>query len=898
MRLLRSRRDGTIQLTEKLRHSTPPYAILSHTWSSQEVLYGDAEHGISGEEEGFFKIRLLKAEAEKDGLGYFWIDTCCINKKSVSELEEAFHSMFKWYAESTVCYVYLSDVSSERGSTLSELRKARWFTRSWTLQELLAPKEVKFFSKEGTYLGNKTTLEDIIHEVTTIPLDALRGSALSNFSVEERFRWAAGRQCGWAEDQAYSMMGIFDVHVPLIYGEGEERSMARLRREIERSSVAGTARLRSEPIFSAGKAIATDLTTMAIQDGQENVLERGLYYEPLAKSQFRLLSLRPGEAGQTVSGRMDTYTFGNCPDYYALSYVWGHEQPVHKMYVNHARKFVQPNLYHVLQRIRPRQGQYNIWVDSLCINQLDLDERATQVEHMSTIYGNAAGVLIWLGEGDSTSKLALDFVSEIQEKSFRWADDWWTHRGFAALSQILERPWFRRGWVLQEAAFSKNSLIRCGDSEVHMDHFSNAIYAIKGRLATVPPPFDLLLTNFVDSPAVRLLNIVGKALRKSASGEVPRRMISLESLMYASTYTETSDPRDTVFALLNLAEDVTCGDDTLSRDCITPDYQKHVLDIFVQFIEHCCKQSGSLDVVCRPWAPATSPNRQMLSSSYQYQVAKVALPSWIAPKARLPFGDPSWQSKVRLNGNLLINDGQKHLYYAHYGTRAQISFGRRSDGNCNGMLYARGVMVGKIVQTSTRLADGIITRESLEILAAGNRGIRSDARDINDCIWRTLCADKDANGDRAPQKYHEAMAYLLGQDVGYNSYDRSYLSEIPDDMRSIDPEELLETDLPEHVGEYVRVVRDFIWNRKTFKAVATCTGNTLVGIGPRQTRAGDQIVILDGCSVPLVLRKLPSGDDSHELVGEAYVHGVMNGEAIASLSVDLLHDVQRIFTIV
>jgi hypothetical protein len=139
--------------------------------------------------------------------------------------------------------VYLSDVSASKREHDNQtaqtwelaFRKSRWFTRGWTLQELIAPYTVEFFSREREYLGDKKMLEQQIHEVTGIPIDALRREPLSNFSVDERMRWAAKRTTTRKEDKAYCLLGIFDVYLPLIYGEGEN-AFVRLQEEIARVS--------------------------------------------------------------------------------------------------------------------------------------------------------------------------------------------------------------------------------------------------------------------------------------------------------------------------------------------------------------------------------------------------------------------------------------------------------------------------------------------------------------------------------------------------------------------------------------------------------------------------------------------------------------------------------------
>jgi Heterokaryon incompatibility protein (HET) len=250
MRLLkRNLNTGEFSLTQNLVNDDmiPRYAILSHTWGAdtEEVSFKDMMDNTGAGKLGYDKIRFCGEQAGRDDLQYFWIDTCCIDKSSSTELQEAINSMFRWYRNAAKCYVYLADVSrpaSDSDSKPGQLpwessfRESRWFTRGWTLQELVAPALVEFFSKEGKKLGNRRSLERHIHEVTGIPIKALRGSSLSDFSIAERMLWVANRETTRKEDKAYSLLGIFDVYMPLIYGEGTEKALKRLREEIDKAS--------------------------------------------------------------------------------------------------------------------------------------------------------------------------------------------------------------------------------------------------------------------------------------------------------------------------------------------------------------------------------------------------------------------------------------------------------------------------------------------------------------------------------------------------------------------------------------------------------------------------------------------------------------------------------------
>jgi hypothetical protein len=244
IRLLQRKPDGEIVFREPTSGDVPAYAILSHTWGKEEVIFQDIQVGAdmskTVSKAGWRKIQFCAKQAAADGLGYFWVDTCCIDKKNAVELGAAINSMFRWYQNAARCYVYLSDVSKpdtgadDKRAWEEAFRKSRWFTRGWTLQELVAPRLVDFFSSEGERLGSKLSLESKIHEITGIANKALRGNTLSNFSIKERRSWAERRKTTIEEDEVYCLIGIFDVSMVPNYGERRDQAFRRLEDEIHR----------------------------------------------------------------------------------------------------------------------------------------------------------------------------------------------------------------------------------------------------------------------------------------------------------------------------------------------------------------------------------------------------------------------------------------------------------------------------------------------------------------------------------------------------------------------------------------------------------------------------------------------------------------------------------------
>ena len=291
---------SSLKLEEFFEEKIPKYAILSHTWAEGEISYKDFVKNRNHDAAGWTKIRNCCKFAHNRGHNYVWIDTCCIDKRSSAELSEAINSMYRWYQQTKVCYAYLSDVSYDEGfehegengsanevdvknndnieDEIEDVDKtnpdddledsndemlytngekphhlpehverafcaSKWFTRGWTLQELLAPNHVYFIDRSWRkVLGDKKALSALIVKITGIDRGVLTEhfrlgfSTLHRYSVAMRMSWASSRVCTRGEDVAYSLMGIFKVNMPLLYGEGKSVAFRRLQLEIINSS--------------------------------------------------------------------------------------------------------------------------------------------------------------------------------------------------------------------------------------------------------------------------------------------------------------------------------------------------------------------------------------------------------------------------------------------------------------------------------------------------------------------------------------------------------------------------------------------------------------------------------------------------------------------------------------
>ncbi|KAK3374669.1 HET-domain-containing protein [Podospora didyma] len=236
----------TLELKEFMGSSPPRYAILSHTWEEDEVSFQEFTSLTRAElqkKKGFAKIDHTCRLARGSSISWAWIDTCCIDKTSSAELTEAINSMYRWYAKSFVCYAYLSDLTAPKttddnknldwSKRVAKYASCRWFTRGWTLQELIAPARLGFYNADWAFQGEKSSLSEELAEITKISKDVLQNKTpLTTVSVAQRMSWASSRQTTREEDMAYCLLGIFDVQIPLLYGEGGPKAFLRLQEEI------------------------------------------------------------------------------------------------------------------------------------------------------------------------------------------------------------------------------------------------------------------------------------------------------------------------------------------------------------------------------------------------------------------------------------------------------------------------------------------------------------------------------------------------------------------------------------------------------------------------------------------------------------------------------------------
>ncbi|KAK4211988.1 HET-domain-containing protein, partial [Rhypophila decipiens] len=289
MRLIRT---DNLTLEEFPGDYSGPYAILSHTWEDGEISYHEMQAASPAsrwqgaaikKKPGYQKICNFARVAAADGFEYMWVDTCCIDKSSSAELSESINSMFRWYSKATRCYVYLADVppgplkdlhDALENRVLKPHARSRWYTRGWTLQELIAPKDLVFYYSDWSPAFKKATELKLLSKITGIPRSVLETGDCSSISVADKMRWAADRTTTRIEDMAYCLLGIFDVNMPLLYGEAE-KAFLRLQEEICRTSDDQTIFAWQHGTLSSSEQPIQTIKTAA--EGQSFRTYRGLF---------------------------------------------------------------------------------------------------------------------------------------------------------------------------------------------------------------------------------------------------------------------------------------------------------------------------------------------------------------------------------------------------------------------------------------------------------------------------------------------------------------------------------------------------------------------------------------------------------------------------------------------
>jgi hypothetical protein len=683
-------------------------------------------------------------------------------------------------------------------------------------------------------------------------------------------------------------------------------------------------------------------------------------------------------------------------EYKALSYWWGEDEPTHAITLyddTGVREglenrtptlpsgtfYVRSNLAAALKHFRREGEDINFWVDAICINQTDLLEKTAQVSMMDEIYSKAQSVCVWLGAGNPKTEETFNFLRQILDlREFdRLIRTKRTPRNWMLVINLLKNRWFSRRWVIQELVLAKSATVHWGSQVMVWSDFAEAIALFMTKLTEIQemlrdltshPPYSASDDTQIRELDPRVLganalvDATSNLFRRSADGRVQERLVNLEVLVSSHFVAfEASEPRDTIYAVLSLAQDTefrpklrrarswemkprrpyfitsilpiimrtfvallrklfpfAWAEDKPQRTKTTyfgnldqrvaPDYDKPLVDVCADFVDYCIEKSQSLDIICRHWAPDLAASIQLETMTFE-RVGNMneeeKMPSWIPSISGQAYSGPSGVLKPRTNSDSLVGSAdhrKQKPYNASKGLRPYVKFGKFSDDHkqkhgsrlptpnrtspvglekkketdpdvvepqvprprkFDGTLFVKGFRLQAIEKISGRVLDGVIPKEALEF--ADWDGSDDNIDKVPDMLWRTLVADRGPNGLPPPAWYGRACLECLMQCNSSGDLNTK-------DIRN-------HKDTPETMRVFLERVQSVVWSRKFFLGDHEGFPPPIFGLVPKTARPGDIICILYGCSVPVVLRKIKKRD-VYEFVGECYVYGMMDGEAM------------------
>jgi hypothetical protein len=708
-------------------------------------------------------------------------------------------------------------------------------------------------------------------------------------------------------------------------------------------------------------------------------VQKEYIYKRLEENEIRILHLQPGERSDSVfieisHEKLDT----RVGKYHALSWQWGREKANKVIRIKHKHEDntnpeiwtmkIMPNLLAALKHLRMKDKILRLWVDAICIEQIEQGdnsrtstnsdeqknlEKSNQISIMTDIYGMAENVCVWLGEEREEGAKAIELVNRLVElKDFdhiRGLESIGNDLG--ALIKLLKRGWFSRRWVVQviftvspalalslntkqEIALAQDATVHCGSKTVSWTKVADAIALLEkvGRDGTINrilkkrpetnhvPEY---IGNISSMPAYRLVQNTAGLFRGKGERGFKTWRYTLEELVSFLAAFNASRLHDTIYAILGLASDVTPVHASKSKSEVTNtepgqslrkvktqdwsrtteenfevDYEKPVLAVFKKFLNHAIMKSNSLDMICRPWAP---------DSGFDAKGNKetIRLPSWIPNLLRKPFQLTRNGNMVRYNPDPLV--GPAIFRHKLYSASGSVNMLCKIDleNPYSERMTVEGFVLDKIGEIWDSGEFGNVPTDWLK---AGHW--EDDNKVPPDELWRTLVADRNAEGydpDRWYPLVFQSAVKERGISYGFETY------------------RLIHESASAKVTELFRRVQAVVWNRRLIR-----TGSQfmpwltkrhdrkspgVLGLAPNDARKDDLICIIFGCSVPLVLRRIPLpkqptspqpetganqqgidpldatssppsvapslDEELYTLVGECYVDHMMDGEAIA-----------------
>ncbi|KAK5741748.1 hypothetical protein LTR17_003739 [Elasticomyces elasticus] len=704
-------------------------------------------------------------------------------------------------------------------------------------------------------------------------------------------------------------------------------------------------KLSTRPIFTIRNADRRDTSKpLSVQQRLSRVVEKirfGTHHHlPIGTNETRLLLLHPAENNSDriqVTLRRVAFNDLQYQTYKALSYCWGKyagdQTPIYARNedtifpgenlkpsfadvveaVRHKPIWIRDNLYSALLMLRDARNYVALWIDAICVDQEDNQEKSLQIAKMDSIYRHAERVVVWLGQADKASQQTFELLQRVHDLEIdrlqEFIDDRELILGWIALSETLDRDWFHRRWIIQDIAVARDITFICGRDEAHWQDLDLSVelfrryFNIISNVARARRDLEQNRVRVLHPdlhPATNLFAIAKSIFRVDQSG-LQQPIHSLEYLVSAFSTFTVSEPRDTIFALWNLARETPRPGYYPSADPPPqPDYSKDLVTVYAEFVMWVVRITGKADILCRRWAmPETG-------WAYHPLPRPSALPSWMLPVQK-------WQ-RGRLYEESLVGLPDRAPYNACYNRVAEISMatqrvivtpGQAGDSllmestvprslhvsdpadravmnqyyeGYDSSLYAKGLHIATVGWATDPVADGVIPVRAL-------RRLKGDSSElVTDKMVRVLVADRGPDKQNVPAFYRRACEYCLEKCAPSGNLNTTVL--------------LSEIDSPSIVREFLERTQKVVWDRCFIEAHSP-DGQVLHGLGPDTIERDDYVCILFGCSVPVLLgrRFLQGIGEYFVFKGEAYVHGIMDGSVLADLGEKAVTEQTKTFRI-
>ncbi|PVH77082.1 HET-domain-containing protein [Cadophora sp. DSE1049] len=595
-----------------------------------------------------------------------------------------------------------------------------------------------------------------------------------------------------------------------------------------------------------------------VEDSRSDpMVDPGSLYTALDSTnhEIRVLDILPGLPGTPISCSV-RHTRLLRPDtvaYTSLSYVWGRADITAPITFNGISFPVTLNLASALDHVRSETEIVTFWADALCINQKDNLEKSAQVSMMGDIYRGGTGTSIWLGEERDGSDLAMDIIAQMDGEDLGSEKNQLDGDGLKAIANLQARDWWSRVWVIQEALLSKAPVIQCGNKSLPIDAFIRLDDIRRGWHRSTCQYSDIRGSLIPGNPFASILTDFPEEIEKIKTGNPS----SLQSWITSTEDFHATDPRDKIYALLSLSPPSQTAN-------IIPDYSAPVADVYAAVTARCIIRYQDLT---------------MLHFDADNKSEEHQLPSWVrdysssgllgqrqsyvglSPSEYAASGRDCWGRRKIFIDNIFSND------FRQLRSRGMIIDSVVYAGRNEKLARYTGVdpqeRLANVKERSARtLANVKIWEEKVNELRESPYDL---AEGIDVAFWRTLMANRRF-GNWAP----------LPADMKENVYFETWMGRLPL------PDSEVETqppgaDLDEAKRLYVKPFTDacITWSHgRSF--IITLKG--YIGLAPLNTEIGDTVTVLEGGSVPFVLRALDEG--GYKFIGESYVHGIMEGEAL------------------